>query len=1272
MRQPLLCRLQVFHVDRHVWLPVNRTTQPEGMPGVSQDAVLLLPRPGFYRTNVCAVGWSGISDASLSCMPSDGVVFDVSPPMAGSVCVGVGAVERCGGELYVTTREVSVHWFGFEDEESGIAKFRWAVGTATASDDVRTWEDTDFSSSVLLPAELTLPWSAVHVTVMCTNRAGLDANTSIKLIFDTSPPTFGKVAGWGEDESIQFESAVAVSIVWPTAEDGESGVSSTRLKVFRTSDATLVVDQDVTAAEPASLTFVASRHTLFTAHLHVTNHAGLESTSPPRRFMHDPQQPANGRLWLCDKEGRTTRVQVRNDSFSLCAVGFGSPPSGMRLHLNISTPQLGSSLLHPTQLLPVPQHGSPIHVPLPMPCGTLIKMTAAAVSGAGLAAPSIEMQLQIDCSPPVGRLVGFRSLASSTASVSADGAVCVLSGNLVDAFWHFDEPETAMAKYFFTITHNSNPDADSPGGGGAEWASAGVAGGVQVDTRPLALAPQQQWLHVRACNEVGLCSGTLSAEAPMLLTSERPSEREAGVSLKTFSRGVLDGRDGTSAQLDVSWNAFRDPTEAVAMLKYEVCVGTTPFGCQLVPFAAAAGWHWSGSDLSLQCSATYYAAVRATNCAGLQSTAISTGAKLCCEPPVASSEVLLRDVESGTLVESVGAGVALSASWNFGDVCAAIQAYNVTLGPQGEGALLWSSLVGPSHAATTIEEGVTQGMSDGRYEVAVAAISHSGLVTERTATLVLDREPPSATPPKIRVSGEDAWVHGRTCMSVAAVYVDVHWDAFSDAASDVARYSYSVHTATNDSSPPSMAHWVDVAAARQSRLPAYLLRANASETSLTYFRVRGCDTAGHCAHSAWSEPLLVVPRPPAGGHVRLSAMASPAMSASPHASLPAPSFVNPFSLLNVNASLFVAAGCPSAYMYDETCSASQRRVAGLGCNAGGAGQNCRACGFGDLLPRPGGEDLSSQLAGELSYEVCVGTTPFGCQLVPFTAATGGDWSSRGELPLQCGTSYYAVARATNCAGLQRSVVSSAVKLCCEQPVVSGAMRLHDGEGAPVAFVSNSSATVFALWGGFAESCSGVRSLVVSLVDSAAPAASLWRLELSTEALSVELPISVLGQLSHGVSVRVEVEAMSNAGLSTRLTASLTVDRTPPRVAVLKHRRASLSTVEQSGRPVCVPSGSDSLELDWSSMADEQSGSEDAAVSLFVGEGVNATLVSEMHVQGGLTMASVALPTDLSTGVVIVTACNRLRSCTNSTPLGLRLVSEAPEGGPLAPLLGSTS
>ena len=173
----------------------------------------------------------------------------------------------------------------------------------------------------------------------------------------------------------------------------------------------------------------------------------------------------------------------------------------------------------------------------------------------------------------------------------------------------------------------------------------------------------------------------------------------------------------------------------------------------------------------------------------------------------------------------------------------------------------------------------------------------------------------------------------------------------------------------------------------------------------------------------------------------------------------------------------------------------------------------------------------------------MGTTPFGCQASPFAFAINGLPWSDPSLTLPCGASYHLTVRATNCAGLQHSVASSAVKLCCEGPT-GGAVALLSTDGAAVRYVT-SSTNVTLHWSGFTEPCSGVREYSVVLTKLG-DATALWTHTQSAEVTPpVQVPTTVIGSLSHGLTYAVSVTATSFAGLSGTSFAELTIDDSPP-------------------------------------------------------------------------------------------------------------------------------
>ena len=240
--------------------------------------------------------------------------------------------------------------------------------------------------------------------------------------------------------------------------------------------------------------------------------------------------------------------------------------------------------------------------------------------------------------------------------------------------------------------------------------------------------------------------------------------------------------------------------------------------------------------------------------------------------------------------------------------------------------------------------------------------------------------------------------------------------------------------------------------------------------SANHFRVRACDKRGRCADSPWSAGLVRLTEEPSAGVAEL--------------------VLSSRTELSVSFSAFTAAGCPALCgqgsgalcFYDPTCSDTPPHLGGAGCDAGGVGRNCRRCGAQPAKPCPtSASPPAAPVATNISYEVCVGTTPFGCQTLPFAPASGGAWQE-ANLDLHCGTTYYATVRATNCAGLHRTVASAPSKLCCEPPT-AGTVQLLGPSDEPVAFVDGGNATLRASWTGFADSCAGVEEYSIELSES---------------------------------------------------------------------------------------------------------------------------------------------------------------------------------------------
>ena len=241
----------------------------------------------------------------------------------------------------------------------------------------------------------------------------------------------------------------------------------------------------------------------------------------------------------------------------------------------------------------------------------------------------------------------------------------------------------------------------------------------------------------------------------------------------------------------------------------------------------------------------------------------------------------------------------------------------------------------------------------------------------------------------------------------------------------------------------------------------------------------------------------------------------------------------------------------------------------------------------------------------LSYEVCIGTTPYGCQVQDF-ASVGTDtrWTGSG-LSLECGATHYVAVRATNCAGLQRTVASSGAKLCCSTPT-AGTVKVVDESGAEMSYLGNASLTSASVsWSGFADTCSGIREYRVSLLQTN-DSTLLWiSVPFDSSEISTHLPYDVVANLAHGEHLTVIVNAFSQAGLSSTAATSFHVDRTKPIIGAIYNGNLRNVACQPLGQP---------LEVSWNSIADDDSGISSIAWSIGFSEG-NDDLRSATNVEG---------------------------------------------------------
>lgn len=226
------------------------------------------------------------------------------------------------------------------------------------------------------------------------------------------------------------------------------------------------------------------------------------------------------------------------------------------------------------------------------------------------------------------------------------------------------------------------------------------------------------------------------------------SSVSSGVVVDTSAPAAGSVSDGTGADADfqagttslsANWTAFTDAESGIA--GYEWAIGTTPGGTETQAFTSV-GLVTSASNtaLTLSTGATYYASVRATNGAGLTTTATSDGLLVDATAPPAGTV----SEGSGADIDFTGSATTIQANWSgFADLQSGIAGYEWAIGTTAGGSDVQSFtavglLTSVSNAGLTLTHGT-------RYFVTVRATNNSGL----TVTATGDGVTSVTTPPNV-------------------------------------------------------------------------------------------------------------------------------------------------------------------------------------------------------------------------------------------------------------------------------------------------------------------------------------------------------------------------------------------------------------------------------------------------------------------------------------------------------------------------------------------
>ena len=451
-------------VDSQIWyyeygVSRNRAGTPNVYPlttnGLNTSATAggLSLTDDIYYFIVCAANNAGLR----SCISSDGVLIDLTPPSHGVVHDGIIEPDL---QYQSSLSSMAANWEGIWDLESGIEKFEWSIGTSpNDKSSVQDYVDVGLSTHVKSPLALNLSSGTkyyVHLKVI--NQAGAVRELiSDGVIADGTPPIPSKIhPGSGpQDEWIYSEeenafystSGSSIAVYWDQFLEPESEVWYYKWAIGTSKCGTQV--QPLINIGRSNYANTTTTNLCFTpgvryyASVMSRNKAGLVSRACSDALVFDSSPPLPGIIHIKQPPGSNiTKTFITNNSAAIYWEGFSDPESEIK-RCNISIiDQAGDIKFEETS------NSSSGFIMIPDNVlfeGGQYNVSAFCINNANLACLSSSVFI-VDNTPPVqsGPIV---------TGISCDGALHYQSDDKsIEGSWPpFTDAESGIQRYYVAI-----------------------------------------------------------------------------------------------------------------------------------------------------------------------------------------------------------------------------------------------------------------------------------------------------------------------------------------------------------------------------------------------------------------------------------------------------------------------------------------------------------------------------------------------------------------------------------------------------------------------------------------------------------------------------------------------------------------------------------------------------------------------------------------------------------------------------------------------------
>jgi C1A family cysteine protease len=624
------------------WYAVGTTAgASDTVPWTDNGSATSVTKSGLTLSNGQIYYFSVKSEngSGLQCAPSNsnGQTVDTTPPTAPSP-VNDGA----GADIYYvfTNTQLSANWAASSDPESGLARYRYRIGTTAGAGDVMDWTDNGLNTSVTKTGLSLVNGGIYYFTVRAENAGGMASqavSSNGQLVEITAPTAPSSVRdGTGSDVSY-ITSLAQLSANWTTASDPETGVAKYWYGIGTTAGAVDTVgwtdNGGNTYVTRTGLSLVNGATYYFT--VKAENNAAMQSlVANSNGQTTDTTAPASPGA-VNDGLGADISETGALNRLAANWTPATDPQSGiLRYWYAVGTTPGATDVLDWAN---VGLSTYVIKTGLVLTNHQAYYFSVKADNGVGLqsaAANSNGQTTNRDLSAPTDISQVRDGPGSDVAWTPSPTS---LQANWDDSF----DPESGISSYFYAIgTSASGRDV-------LDWTDNGLNTSVTVSGLNLADG-QKYYFLVMSQNGAAIYSNGVTSSNGQTVDTTGPQT----VAQVNDGTGADAAYSSSLTQLSANWAASADPQSGLTAYYY--AIGTTPGGVNVL------GWTSNGlntyvtrTGLSLSSGQIYYVSVKALNGAGTESeTTISNGQTVDNSAPSAP----------GSVSDGLGADISFSSS----------------------------------------------------------------------------------------------------------------------------------------------------------------------------------------------------------------------------------------------------------------------------------------------------------------------------------------------------------------------------------------------------------------------------------------------------------------------------------------------------------------------------------------------------------------------------------------------------------------------------------